>query len=81
MKRLKDEKMIEWRTWFDNRLDNAIEAAEVQNAQTDNESTCTEHLGIQNDFNFFLKFANVSGKQRHIKNSLKFIEGNIKTFH
>lgn len=50
--------MIEWRTWFDNRLDNAIEAAEVQNAQTENESTCKEHLGIQNDFNFLFKNTN-----------------------
>ena len=31
--------MAEWRAWFDNRLDDAIEAAEVQNAQVQNEST------------------------------------------
>lgn len=31
LKKLSDEKMAEWRVWFDNRLDNAIEAAETQN--------------------------------------------------
>lgn len=30
LKQLGEEKMGEWRLWFDNRLDNAIEAAEVE---------------------------------------------------
>jgi hypothetical protein len=29
LKELGEERMTEWRKWFDNRLDNAIEAAEV----------------------------------------------------
>lgn len=30
IKQLSDDKMAEWRVWFDSRLDNAIEAAETQ---------------------------------------------------
>lgn len=30
LKKLGESKMNEWRDWFDNRLDNAIEAAEAQ---------------------------------------------------
>lgn len=30
IKQLSEDKMNEWRSWFDSRLDNAIEAAEVQ---------------------------------------------------
>lgn len=30
LKELGEERMTEWRKWFDNRLDNAIEAAEVE---------------------------------------------------
>lgn len=30
LKQLGEEKVNEWRLWFDNRLDNAIEAAEVE---------------------------------------------------
>lgn len=30
LKQLGEEKMSEWRKWFDTRLDNAIEAAEVE---------------------------------------------------
>lgn len=36
LKQLGEEKMSEWRSWFDSRLDNAIEAAEHQdNKQID----------------------------------------------
>lgn len=37
--------MSEWRLWFDNRLDNAIEAAAIEDKIENNESTLT---------NFFL---------------------------
>lgn len=30
LKQLGEDKMAEWRRWFDNRLDNAIEAATTQ---------------------------------------------------
>lgn len=30
LKQLGEDKMDEWRRWFDNRLDNAIEAATTQ---------------------------------------------------
>lgn len=30
LKQLSEDKMNEWRAWFDSRLDNAIEAAETQ---------------------------------------------------
>lgn len=30
LKRLGERKLLEWRQWFDNRLDDAIEAAEHQ---------------------------------------------------
>lgn len=30
LKNLSDSKVSEWRLWFDNRLDNAIEAASTQ---------------------------------------------------
>lgn len=30
LKKLGEDKLGEWRVWFDNRLDNAIEAAEVE---------------------------------------------------
>lgn len=29
LKKISEEKLAEWRAWFDNRLDNAIEAAET----------------------------------------------------
>jgi optic atrophy protein 1 len=39
LKSLTEAKMAEWRAWFDNRLDNAIEAAETVE-QPQIESTC-----------------------------------------
>lgn len=39
LKELGEEKMNEWRLWFDNRLDNAIEAAEVESQLEGVEST------------------------------------------
>lgn len=34
LKKLSEDKMAEWRNWFDSRLDNAIEATEIE-AQLD----------------------------------------------
>lgn len=35
LKKLSEDKMAEWRQWFDSRLDNAIEATEIE-ASIDN---------------------------------------------
>lgn len=35
LKKLSEDKMVEWRQWFDSRLDNAIEATEIE-ASLDN---------------------------------------------
>lgn len=31
LKKLSEDKLSEWRNWFDSRLDNAIEATEIEN--------------------------------------------------
>lgn len=41
IKQLGEDKMSEWRLWFDNRLDNAIEAAAIEDKIENNESTLT----------------------------------------
>ena len=41
IKQLGEDKMSEWRLWFDNRLDNAIEAAAIEDKLENNESTLT----------------------------------------
>jgi len=33
LKQLGEDKLSEWRSWFDNRLDDAIEAADYQGTQ------------------------------------------------
>jgi optic atrophy protein 1 len=38
LKKLSEEKFSEWRTWFDSRLDNAIEATEIENQLENAES-------------------------------------------
>lgn len=40
MKQLGEEKVSEWRLWFDKRLDEAIEAAEVEAQLEGGESKC-----------------------------------------
>lgn len=47
IKQLGEDKMSEWRLWFDNRLDNAIEAAAIEDKIENNESTLT-------NFSFFI---------------------------
>lgn len=61
LKQLGEEKMSEWRLWFDNRLDNAIEAAEVEaqlegaNSPSMNSSSTLVLLDrFKNDCDFFI---------------------------
>lgn len=53
LKQLGEEKMSEWRLWFDNRLDNAIEAAEVE-AQLEG----AESMWCRSFYNLIIKFKN-----------------------
>jgi hypothetical protein len=40
LKQLGEEKVSEWKLWFDHRLDQAIEAAEVEAQLEGGESNC-----------------------------------------
>jgi hypothetical protein len=39
--------MDEWRAWFDNRLDNAIEAVEVEHKENGQSTILINFFGIQ----------------------------------
>jgi optic atrophy protein 1 len=50
LKQLSEDKMSEWRKWFDNRLDNAIEAANYESKVDTNGSTFLPSYGTSSRF-------------------------------
>jgi hypothetical protein len=72
---LGEDKMIEWRKWFDSRLDDAIEAAELE-SQIENATESMLNIYIafhlfKNDCKLFLGYYS---KLLHLYN---FLEGNF----
>jgi hypothetical protein len=54
LKQLSEQKMDEWRAWFDNRLDNAIEAVEVEHKENGQSTIIIYFLAFKNDCNSIL---------------------------
>jgi hypothetical protein len=51
LKQLSEQKLDEWRAWFDTRLDNAIEAVEVEHQENGQSTNNHNFLPFKNDCN------------------------------